>query len=126
MSFSVSRKQFERLAEEAMETLPQEYKSYFLNITIVIEDHPSSEDVIRLNTKKNVLLGLFSGVPYHKKRGFFDIPYPLPDRIVLFQKNIESICSTEDELIEEIRKTLIHEIGHYFGISERDLRKYDT
>jgi len=124
MSFRISREDFERLAEKALETLPGEYRKYFVNITITVEDYPSAEDTGRLNTKKELLLGLFSGVPHPRKGGFFEIPYPLPDRIILFQRNIESICSSEKELIEQIQKTLIHEVGHYFGLSERDLRKH--
>lgn len=124
MSFRISREDFERLAEKALETLPGEYRKYFTNITITVEDYPSAEDTGRLNTKKELLLGLFSGVPHPRKGGFFEIPYPLPDRIILFQKNIESICSSEKELIEQIQKTLIHEIGHYFGLSERELRRH--
>ncbi|MEK7698922.1 MAG: metallopeptidase family protein, partial [Planctomycetota bacterium] len=92
--------------------------------TITVEDYPSNEDAGRVNAGRESLLGLFSGVPHPGKGGFFEIPYPLPDRIILFQKNIESICSTENELIEQIQKTLIHEIGHYFGLSEKDLRRH--
>lgn len=125
MAFRTSRENFERLVEKALETLPEEYKKYFTNIAIIAEDYPGKEDTKRLNTKKELLLGLFSGVPYPKKGGFFNIPYPLPDKIILFQKNIENICSTEKELIEQIQKTLIHEVGHYFGLSEGDLRKYE-
>jgi len=125
MTFRANREHFERLVEKALETLPEEYRRYFTNITIIIEDYPRSGDTRRLNSKKELLLGLFSGVPYPKKGGFFDIPYPLPDMIILFQKNIENICSTEKELIKQIQETLIHEVGHYFGLSERDLRKYE-
>jgi len=124
MAFRISREDFERLAEKALETLPGEYKKYFTNIAIAIEDYPRREDAGRLNAKKELLLGLFSGVPHPNKGGFFDIPYPLPDKIILFQKNIEGICSNEKELIEQIQQTLIHEVGHYFGLSERDLRRY--
>ncbi len=124
MSYRVSRERFEELAEMALETLPEEFRKYFTNITIIIEDHPGEQDTKRLNVKKDFLLGLFSGVPYHRKGGFFEIPYPLPDKIILFQKNIENICSDENELIEQIRKTLIHEVGHYFGLSERELGRY--
>jgi len=125
MPYRVSRQEFEALAERALESLPEEYKSYFSNIAILIEDYPGSEDLRRVNAKKELLLGLFSGVPYPRKGGFFDIPYPLPDKIILFQKNIERICSTEKQLVEQIQKTLVHEVGHYFGLSERDLRKYE-
>jgi predicted Zn-dependent protease with MMP-like domain len=126
MAFSVSRENFEALAEKALETLPEEYKQYFSNITIFIEDYPGYEDLNRFNTKKELLLGLFSGVPYPRKGGFFDIPYPLPDKIILFQKNIERICSIQKELVEQIQKTLVHEVGHYFGLSEKDLRKFEV
>ena len=125
MAFGVGREQFKEFAEKALEILPEEYKKYFINITVIIEDYPDGEDTNRLNTRKELLLGLFSGVPYPRKGGFFDIPYPLPDKIILFQKNIERICSSEAELIEQIRKTLIHEVGHYFGLSEKDLKKYN-
>ncbi|MCL4476418.1 MAG: metallopeptidase family protein [Nitrospirae bacterium] len=125
MACRVSREDFEMLVEEALERLPEKYKKYFANIAITVEDYPGEEDRGRLAPKKELLLGLFSGVPYPKKRGFFEIPYPLPDKIILFQKNIETICSTEEELIEQIQATLVHEVGHYFGLSEEDLRKYE-
>ncbi len=125
MAYRTSRERFEELVEKAVETLPQEYTKYFSNITIIVEDYPGPEDTSRLGGRGGLLLGLFSGVPYPHKGGFFDIPYPMPDKITLFQKNIEKICSSEEELIEEIQKTLVHEVGHYFGLSEKDLRKYE-
>jgi len=125
MPFRVSREDFEILVEEALERLPEKYKKYFANIAVTVEDYPDEEDAGRLTSKKELLLGLFSGVPYPGKGGFFEIPYPFPDRIILYQKNIETICSGEEELIEQIQATLIHEVGHYFGLSERDLRKYE-
>lgn len=121
----MTREDFEKIVEKALETLPEEYRRFLTNITLTIEDYPSKKDAGRLTTNKELLLGLFSGVPYPRKGGFFDIPYPLPDTIILFQKNIEHICSTEKELEDQIRATLIHEVGHYFGLSESDLRKYE-
>lgn len=126
MAFRVSREDFERLVEDALESLPEEYRTYFTNITVIVEDYPDGEDMRKLNTKKYSLLGLFSGVPYPQKGGFFSVPYPLPDKITLFQKNIESICSSERQLVEQIRKTLVHEVGHYFGLSEKELRDLGT
>ena len=125
MAFRVTKEDFERVVEKALETLPEDYRRFLTNITLTIEDYPSKEDAGRLNINKELLLGLFSGVPYPGKGGFFDIPYPLPDTIILYQRNIENICSTERELEEQIRATLIHEVGHYFGLSEGDLRKYE-
>lgn len=125
MVYRVSREHFESLAEEALETLPERYGKYFENITIIVEDQPDSEETRRLKSKRELILGVYSGVPYPDKKGFFNIPYPLPDKIILFQKNIEDLCSSEKDLIEQIQKTLIHEVGHYFGLSERELRKYE-
>lgn len=125
MAFRTSREHFEKLVDAAIGTLPEEYTKYFTNITITVEDYPRPSDLKRTGTIGGLLLGLFDGVPQPHKGGFFDIPYPLPDRIILFQKNIESICSSEEELIGQIRATLIHEVGHYFGLSEEDLRKYE-
>jgi predicted Zn-dependent protease with MMP-like domain len=123
MSYHVNRSDFDVLVEKAVENLPEEFKNYFTNITIMVEDYPSGDDK-KLTNSKSLLLGLFKGVPYTRKGGFFNIPHPLPDTIILFQKNIESLCSSERELVEQITKTLIHEVGHYFGFSEKDLRKH--
>jgi len=123
MSYRVNRADFDALVEKAVEKLPNEFKNYFTNITIMVEDYPSTEDKNPMSSK-GLLLGLFKGVPYTRKGGFFNIPYPLPDTIILFQKNIESLCSSEEDLIKQIVKTLIHEVGHYFGFSEKDLKKY--
>ncbi len=125
MPFRTSREHFEELVNQALESLPEEYTQYFTNITVIVEDYPSSEEAGRVGVRRDELLGLFTGVPFPHKGGFFDIAPPLPDSILLFRKNIESICSSERQLVEEIRKTLVHEVGHYFGLSERDLRKYE-
>ena len=123
MPYHIDRSDFDSLVEKAVEKLPEQFKNYFTNITIMVEDYPSPEDK-KLTASKGLLLGLFKGVPYTGKGGFFNIQYPLPDTIILFQKNMESLCSSERELIEQITKTLIHEVGHYFGFSEKDLKKY--
>ncbi len=125
MAFRVSREHFEELAEKALDRLPDRYRKYFTNISVTIEDYPGEEDRQRLSSRGELLLGLFSGAPHPREGGFFDIPYPLPDRIILFQKNIETICSSEKELIEQIEATLVHEVGHYFGLSEKELREYE-
>lgn len=125
MPFRTNKRHFEHLTEQALEALPDKFKQYFTNISIMIEDYPTREDVEFTDVPRNELLGLFRGIAYQDKGGMFDIPPPLPDEIILFQKNIEAICSSERELIEEIRTTLIHEIGHYFGFSEEELEQYE-
>ena len=123
MPYRVSRADFDAIIEKALEALPEEFKKYFTNITIMVEDYPSKKERGRPQ-QGELLLGLFKGVPYTRKGGFFDIPYPMPDKIILFQKNIESLCSSEKELIKLITETLIHEVGHYFGLSEKDLKRH--
>jgi len=125
MAYRISREFFEELVRKAVDMLPEEFRSYFTNITIIVKDYPDKEDAMRLYSDKHHLLGLFSGVPYPRKRGFFNVDYPLPDQIILFQRNIENRCSSEKELIKEIQKTVVHEVGHYFGLSEEELRKYE-
>ncbi|MFZ6016926.1 MAG: metallopeptidase family protein [Nitrospirota bacterium] len=97
MPYRVARIYFERLVERAVEELPEEFKKYFTNMTIIIEDYPSKEDC-NLTGSGGLLLGLFRGVPYTRKGGFFDIPYPIPDKIILFQRNIENLCLSEKDL----------------------------
>ncbi|MDH5202670.1 MAG: metallopeptidase family protein [Nitrospirota bacterium] len=123
MPYRVSKNDFDKLVEKAIEELPEEFRKYFINITVIVEDQPSRAGR-RLTGSKELLLGLFRGVPYTIKGGFFDIPYPMPDKIILFQRNIESLCSSEKELIKLITETLIHEVGHYFGLSEKDLKRH--
>ncbi|MEW5746626.1 MAG: metallopeptidase family protein [Nitrospirota bacterium] len=125
MSFIVSRKRFEELTEEALAALPDEFRQYLTNVTVIVEDYPGREDAHLTGVPRDELLGLFRGIAHQDKGGMFDIPPPLPDEVILFQKNIQEICSSEEELIDEIRITLIHEIGHYFGFSEEELEQYE-
>ena len=108
-----------------LETLPEEFKKRMENILVAVEEYPSPEDARSAGVPRGELLGLFHGVSYPEREGFFGMPNPLPERIVLYKRNIEAVCSTKEELIEEIRKTLLHEIGHYFGLTEKDLEEYE-
>ncbi|HTZ18375.1 MAG TPA: metallopeptidase family protein [Dissulfurispiraceae bacterium] len=124
MAYRISRERFDSLVEEALQRIPSKYRRRFKNVRILVEDFPSAEDAGRAGVARHNLLGLFSGAPYPAHGGFFDIPAPLPDSIILYQKNIETICNSEDQIIEEIRLTLVHEVGHYFGMSEEQLSEY--
>jgi predicted Zn-dependent protease with MMP-like domain len=124
MAYGTSKEQFDGLVEEALQRVPGRYRRRFTNVRIVVEDFPSEEDAGLAGVPRNELLGLFAGASYPQKGGFFDIPAPFPDSIILYQKNIEAICNSQDQLLEEIRLTLVHEVGHYFGMSEDDLRQY--
>jgi predicted Zn-dependent protease with MMP-like domain len=110
----VERRRFERLVEQALERLPKLFRSKLTNIAIIVEDFPPHEA-----DRDDLLLGYFHGVPLTEKSTFQATP---PDRIVLYQKNIEAVCSNDEEVRREIRATLLHELGHYFGLSENELR----
>jgi predicted Zn-dependent protease with MMP-like domain len=113
----MDRIRFSQLVDEALERLPRTFKAKLENVAIIVEDFPEKE---LQRDFKGLLLGLFRGVPKTHQ----SISWPsLPAQIFLYQKNIEAICKNEDEMILQIEKTLKHEIGHYFGLSERDLRR---
>lgn len=125
MAYRTTRKHFEGLAQKAIEALPAEFRRLMTNVSIVVEDSPSRDEAGEVGVPRDELLGLFVGVAHAGQELFFDRPPSLPDRIVLYQRNIEALCSSEKELVEEIRVTLLHEAGHYFGLSEEDLEQYE-
>ena len=111
---AVDRKQFEKLVEQALERLPERFRRKLTNVAIIVEDSPPREA-----ERDDVLLGLFHGVPLTEKSAFSATP---PDRIILYQKNIEAVCSSDEQVCRQIRATLLHEVGHYFGLSEDELQ----
>lgn len=110
----MNRTRFRKLVEEALEALPDVFRQKLTNVAIIVEDHPPERA-----EREGLLLGLFHGVPRTEKSVFQSTP---PDRIFLYQKNIEAVCSTDEEIRREVRRTLLHELGHYFGLNEDELR----
>lgn len=115
----LSDKEFRELAKAAFKELPDEFKDKLDNLSIVIEDYPPDET--RRSFGSGGLLGLYHGVPL-RRRGIF-YSNVLPDRIILYKKNIEAVCRNIDELKDKIADVLFHEIGHHFGLSEAELKK---
>lgn len=120
----MNQEDFFFLVEQAVNELPPAFKEKLENIAITVEDYPSPSVLqsLRERTGKHNLLGVYIGIPYNK-RPAYQIPGKLPDRIELYQKNIESICRTPQEIVEQVKETIIHEVGHYFGLSEEDLER---
>jgi predicted Zn-dependent protease with MMP-like domain len=110
----MDRKHFEKLVEETLGRLPECFRAKLTNVAILVEDRPP-----RREKRGGLLLGLFHGIPLTEKSTF---QMALPDRIIIYQKNIEAVCSTDEDIRREIRATLLHELGHYFGLSEEELR----
>lgn len=113
----VSQAAFERWVEEAIESLPAFFRDRIQNVAFVVEDEPSPEV---LEEHPRDLLGLYQGVPLPERSVWQDVP-PLPDVITLYQKNIEAACRTPAEVKREIALTVMHELGHYFGLSEEEM-----
>lgn len=110
----MERKQFDQLVEQALGQLPEAFRKKLTNVAIIVEDRPPKEP-----DDGTLLLGLFHGIPQTEKSVFYAAP---PDRIFLYQKNIEAVSSSDAEVRRQIRDTLLHEIGHYYGLSEDELR----
>lgn len=110
---------FELLVKEAIASLPEEIKKNLENVAIIIEEDFSNKK----SKESHELLGLYHGVP-KSERGFW-YGNTLPDRIVIFKRPLERLSTNWEELRENIRRTVFHEVGHYFGLSEDDLRSLE-
>jgi len=110
------------MVKEAIETIPPEMKERLENVAFLVQKNPSDlpED---WEEEEQSLLGLYHGISL-KDRGS-SYGNVLPDRIVIYQRPLEKISSTFEELKENIRQTVIHEVGHYFGFDEDELRELE-
>ncbi len=116
--FSRGRRFFERLVIEAVDTLPPDLKEQLENVAILVEeDSPTAEEGPEYTDQE--LLGLYHGVS-RKERGFW-YGNTLPDRIIIYRKPLERISRNLKELRENVRETVVHEVGHYFGFDEEEL-----
>ena len=107
----MDRERFERLVEEALADIPPKFRDLLDNIAVIVEAKPP---------RGRNLLGLYHGVPMrYRGPNYGNVP---PDVIVIYQEPIESICRTDEEVRGEVRETVLHEVGHYFGLDERTLR----
>ncbi len=124
----MDRARFMQLTAEALDSLPQEFRRRIRNLAVLVEDYPQGQGPRDRPGRPRklppapgrLLLGLYVGVPL-TRRSVFNIPTG-PDHIVLYQKNIEAVCRGEQEIREQIRRTVIHEVGHYFGLDEEQLK----
>lgn len=107
---------FDRAVEEALDGIPDEFRPYLENVVIEVCDNPDAA-LLREHDVPGDILGLYVGVPLGEK-GPERAPTPMPDRIFLFHDNLCAMCESRDQLIHEIRVTVLHEIGHHFGLDE--------
>jgi predicted Zn-dependent protease with MMP-like domain len=109
--------EFHDLLESVVRELPPEFRDKLRNVAILVEDYPSDELLDEMGIPEDeTLFGLFDGTPL-TERGYFEDPVH-PDRIFIFRKAIEDECDSPEEIREELRITLMHEIAHFFGMDE--------
>ena len=125
MAYRIKEADFRAIAAKALDALPGEFRRRMENVVVVVEDYPSAEDAASADIPKDELLGLFHGASRLEQEGP-GVPRRLPAKKLLYKRNIEAVCSTKEELVTEIRLTVLHEIGHYFGLSDEDLEKYEA
>ena len=116
---SISREQFQNLVLQALSDLPEDVRHSIQNVDVVVDDVASINQIAGTGIENAIdLLGLYEGIPLTERYGYDMV---LPDKVTLFQKPIESICDTQEQMAEEISKTLIHEIAHHFGLDDDHL-----
>ena len=120
----MTREEFRELVEEAIDTIPAKFAREVRNLAIVIEDEPSQDLLDEMEMEPgDSLLGLYQGTPLNERGWGYG--NQLPDRITLFQLTIEDDCDDDDEIVVAIGETLIHELGHYFGMSEDQIMEIE-
>ena len=120
--FSRGKKVFERLVREAVASLPEELKDQLENVAMIIEENPPAQPVLGEDDGED-LLGLYHGI-MKKDRGL-GYGNVLPDQIIIYRRPLERMSSTLDDLRENVRQTVIHEVGHYFGFDEEELQRLE-
>lgn len=116
------RRRFERLVARALRQLPSHILALLDNVAVVVEDEPSEHHLASAGLPPGEsLLGLYQGIPLTERSSGYGLV--LPDKITIFQKPIEAMCRSDQQIVHEIRKTVIHELAHHFGLGEDDLRR---
>jgi predicted Zn-dependent protease with MMP-like domain len=116
----VGQRAFERLVADALDSLPDAILQMLDNVAVVVADEPTAHQVQRVGLAADeILLGLYEGIPRTERTSGYGAV--LPDKVTIFQRTIEETCDTEDELIEAVRHTVVHELAHHLGISDARL-----
>jgi len=118
------RQRFEQLVAEAVLLIPRRFRDAMDNVALVVEDEPSDELLEEMEIEPpDTLFGLYQGTPLPER----DWAYgnALPDRIAIYQGPIEDSCDTDEEVRDTIAETVIHEFGHYFGLSEEEIEEIE-
>ncbi len=121
----MDRARFERLVADALQLIPRRFRDEMRNLALVVEDEPSPETLAEVDIEPpDSLYGLYQGTPLPERT--WGHGNNLPDQITLYQRPIEDDCDDEAEVRDVIGETLIHEIGHYFGLSEDEIEAIEA
>jgi predicted Zn-dependent protease with MMP-like domain len=116
----MTRDRFTRLVEEALSDIPARFRDAMRNVAVIVEDEPSQDLLDEMDMEPgDTLFGLYHGTPLTER----DTGYgnTLPDRISIYQLPIEEACEDEEDIRQCVAETVIHEFGHYFGLSEEEI-----
>lgn len=120
----MTREAFTRLVEEALHEIPRRFRAAMNNVAVVVEDEPPSHILDEMEIEPpDSLFGLYQGTPL-PQRGW-GYGNTLPDRISIYQDPIEDACEDDEEIRDCIAETVIHEFGHYFGMSEEEIEEIE-
>lgn len=120
----MQRPAFERLVADAIASIPRRFRDAMKNLAVVVEDEPSPALLAEMEVEPpDTLLGLYQGTPLTERTWGFG--NELPDRILIFRGPHQREAEDEDDLVVAIGETLIHEIGHYFGLSEAEIEQIE-
>ena len=120
----MTRERFAKLVEDALKEIPKRFRDEMRNVAVVVEDEPSQDILDEMEMEPgDTLFGLYQGTPL-PERGW-SYGNNLPDRISIYQTPTEDACDTEDEIRDCVAETVIHEFGHYFGMSEEEIENIE-
>ncbi|MBI1817975.1 MAG: metallopeptidase family protein [Deltaproteobacteria bacterium] len=118
----MDRERFEELVAEALDALPQEFAKRLDNVTVLVEDEPSGDVLLQmgLDPRRDTLFGLYEGVPLSERTAL--ATGRLPDRITIFYRPLTRACRSPEAIRRQILRTVIHEVGHFVGLDEDEVR----
>jgi predicted Zn-dependent protease with MMP-like domain len=119
----MEREHFEKLVASAVDSLPEEFRNLLENVDVVVADFPSPA-LSRKGAGRGTLLGVYEGVPLIQRGSGYNLV--VPDKITIFQQALESFSTSEAEIESEIRRVVIHEIAHHFGLDDHRLEQIEA
>ena len=122
---SMDQERFEELVREALKQLPEEIAQRMDNVDVEVQERPSSAQLASAGVPTgHTLLGLYQGIPLTRRNSGYNLV--APDRIIIFRRPLETLSRNEDDLVDRVRATVVHEVAHHFGISDARLREIES